>query len=142
MKKAILFFVVSSNFTETADNFDPRVRLRKVSFLKGKPEELAAVVGEWSNYVALTCVLQATMTMTSAPSYFVWEENKVALPMIFAVARLLLLGQPSAATPERAFSVKKSFSDLQCNALANLVELIVMIKYNDSQHRELPLDMN
>ncbi len=118
--------------------FDPRPTLTLISFLGNNEARLAAVNAEWPTYRALADSTSAIAGMTPEQLATWWEVNQAALPAMFEVARLLLLGQPSAGAPERVFSVlKASFTHLQMSSLKDLVELVVMIKYNDSQRRRV-----
>ena len=57
-----------------------------------------------------------------------------------ALARKLLLVQPSSTTAERVFSVLSTLSAQQEGALKDYIEASVMIRYNNNQ-RKLSLDV-
>ena len=60
-----------------------------------------------------------------------WKNNSSSLPHWSALARQVLLVQPSSAAAERVFSLlANSFGDQQNNALQDYVETSIMLQYN------------
>ena len=60
-----------------------------------------------------------------------WKRNCVTLPHWSALARQVVLVQPSSAAAERVFSLlSSSFGDQQTNALQDYIETSVMLQYN------------
>ena len=60
-----------------------------------------------------------------------WKNNCDFLPHWSALARQILLVQPSSAAAERVFSLlANSFGDQQTNALQDYIETSIMIQYN------------
>lgn len=62
-----------------------------------------------------------------------WVDNKTTLPAWYSVVEKLWLVQPSSAMMERVFSVLNNvFDKQQTNALNDLVETTVMVRFNDT----------
>ena len=60
-----------------------------------------------------------------------WKNNCTSLPHWSALARQILLVQPSFAAAERVFSLlTNSFGDQQTNALQDYIETSIMLQYN------------
>ena len=60
-----------------------------------------------------------------------WKNNCTSLPHWSALARQILLVQPSSAAAERVFSLlANSFGDQQLNALQDYIETSIMLQYN------------
>ncbi len=60
-----------------------------------------------------------------------WKNNCTSLPHWSALARQVLLVQPSSAAAERVFLLlANSFSDQQTNALQDYIETSIMLQYN------------
>ena len=60
-----------------------------------------------------------------------WKSNAAELPHWSALARKVLLVQPSSAAAERVFSIlSNSFGDRKLNALEDYLEISVMLQYN------------
>ena len=60
-----------------------------------------------------------------------WKSNSADLPHWSALARKVLLVQPSSAAAERVFLLlTNSFGDHQFNALQDYIEVSIMLQYN------------
>jgi hypothetical protein len=117
---------------------DLRAALGGIKFLESEPETVNQLIEEWPKYVDFVKEENVPRDLTPQQVIDFWNAHATALPVMYAVARKLILGQPSSAAAERVFSVlATSFSETQLSSLQDLIELVVMIKYNDSQRRHL-----
>ena len=108
--------------------------LRNFSFLDDNAL-IASLADELPHYLAKADGVQVT---SDSDKVKWWSSNSSTLPHWSAVAKKVLLVQPSSAAAERVFSVMEAlFNRQQDSALEDTVEASVMLSYNGSQHQKL-----
>ena len=99
----------------------------------------------WSIFFSFTTSAMLSDRKAELPSYVAkadgidpnfcrlrwWKSNSTTLPHWSALARQVLLVQPSSAAAERVFSLlANSFGDQQTSALQDYIETSIMLQYN------------
>jgi hAT family C-terminal dimerisation region len=118
--------------------YDVKVALNQIPCIRDNPELFRAILKDWPTYRGKIDEEKMKQDLDEKEILSFWERNSLALPGMYSAAQLLILGQPSSASVERVFSIlQSSFAKNQHNALADLVSVVVMLKYNDKQRKSL-----